>query len=104
LVSRSGGSKKRRLGGRVGSSLAGRSNRNWGPLSDDGCARGRPQRCTLCTNFIRAHSLLTLASSPVRRFLHRRYRPAAQREKIPAPAAHSAPHSSLEVAGEPKSP
>src|SRR5207248_178483 len=64
-----------------------------GALSDDGCARGRPQRCTLCTNFIRAHSLLTLASSPVRRFLHRRYWPAAQREKIPAPAAlsHSRP-------------
>ena len=38
--------------------------------------------CTLCTNFIRAHSLLTLAASPVRRFFHRRHRPAVQREKI----------------------
>ena len=56
------------MNGNVGSSLAGRSNRNWGPLPDDGWARGRRQRCTLCTNFTRAHSLLTLAASPVRRF------------------------------------
>jgi hypothetical protein len=40
------------------------SNRNWGPLPDDGWAPGRPRRCTLCTNFIRTHSLFTLASSP----------------------------------------
>src|SRR5712692_7683167 len=73
---------------------AGRSIRSWGPLPDDGWARGRLSDCTLCTDFTRAHSLLTLASSPVRRFLHRRYGPAAQREKNPAPTTHSAPHSS----------
>ena len=36
LVSRSGGPNGKLLNGKVGSPLAGRSNRNWGPLSDDG--------------------------------------------------------------------
>jgi hypothetical protein len=44
----------------------------------------------LCTNFIRAHSLFTLAFSPAGRFFHRRDRHAAQREKIPHP-----PHTRL---------
>ena len=73
------------MNGNVGSSLAGRSNRNWGPLPDDGWAPGRLSGCTLCTNFIRAHSLFTLASCPARRFLHRHHRSAAQREKISHP-------------------
>ena len=83
LDSRSGRPNGKLLNGNVGSSLAGRSNRNWGALPDDGWAPGRRHRCTLCTNFIRAHSLFTLASSPDRRFLHRHHRPAAQREKNP---------------------
>ncbi len=36
LASRSGRPKGKFLNGNVGSSLAGRSNRNWGPLSDHG--------------------------------------------------------------------
>ncbi len=51
LAQRGGrGVQRATLNVRVGSSLAGRSNRNWGPLPDDGCARGRRQRCTLCTD------------------------------------------------------
>jgi hypothetical protein len=37
---------------------------------------------TLCTNFTRARSLLTLASSPVRRFLHRHHREGDSRSAI----------------------
>ena len=68
-----------------GNSLAGRSNRNWGPLSDDGWvgADFRIAHCAPISFGPTRYSPSLLLPSAV--FLHRHHRSAAQREKIPHP-------------------
>ena len=82
-----------------GSSLAGRSNTNWGPLPDDGLRSGPTFAIAPCAPIsfgpLAVHPCVF--SRPPFSFTVTTGLPPSG--KNPAPATHSAPHSTLEVAG-----